>query len=209
MRDELQPSGGWLDTNEPRLKPPPEDQRGWFFGLLSRTARHFGRRDMPDLFPVFHIHRGLFWTWLLFASRLMPNGRLPASDREKLILRTAWNCRSRYEWGQHIEIGLKVGLSDQDILTTAKGPQASTDPREQVLLQACDELCRGRIIQDDTWRALARCLDEKGLIEVSILVGHYQMLAGFLNSAGLRLEAPLEACLQAFNQRIDLRTSTA
>ncbi len=202
MFDELQPPGGWLGTAAPRLTPPPVAQRGWLFALMSRAARRFGRQQMPDLFPVFHIHRPLFWTWLLFASRLMPNGCLPARDREKLILRTAWNCRSRYEWGQHVEIGLKAGLCDQDILTAAQGPRASKDPREQALLQACDELCQGSFIQDNTWRALSQCLDDKGLIEVSILVGHYQMLAGFLNSAGLRLEPPLEACLGDFNQRV-------
>lgn len=35
-----------------------------------------------------------------------------------------------------------------------------------------------------------------------MLVGHYRMLAGVINSAGLLLEAPTEASLQAFYLRI-------
>ena len=33
-------------------------------------------------------------------------------------------------------------------------------------------------------------------------VGHYRMLAGFLNSAGLALEAPIEERLAAFHRRV-------
>jgi hypothetical protein len=34
-----------------------------------------------------------------------------------------------------------------------------------------------------------------------ILAGHYQMLAGFINSSGIALEPAIEQVLAAFNQR--------
>jgi alkylhydroperoxidase family enzyme len=197
----LQPEGGWR-LEPQRLLPPPPSRRGLLFRGVSLLARTFGRAEVPDLFPVLHIHRRLFWPWLLFASRLMPRGRLPARERERIILRTAWNCRSRYEWGQHVDIALACGMSDAEILRIARGPSACGDPAERALLAACDELCLDRCVSANTWAALSGRYDERLLIEILMLAGHYAMLAGLINSAGLRLEPAVAATLEAFQGRI-------
>ena len=197
----LRPAAGWTGAAQ-RIATPPPARRGMMFRGMSLVARAFGRSEMPDIFTVFHIHARLFWAWLFFASRLMPGGRLPAREREKLILRTAWLTRSLYEWGQHVDIGLRVGLSDADILRLAQGPEVCTDENERLLLQACDELVRDRHVADATWAQLAQHYSEKLLIEIVILVGHYVMVAGFLNSAGLQLEPSIAGKLQAFHQRL-------
>ncbi len=201
----LRPAAGWVGAAQ-RIPTPPPARRGLPFRGMSLVARGFGRSEIPDIFSVFHIHARLFWAWLFFASRLMPGGRLPAREREKLILRTAWLTRSLYEWGQHVDIGLRVGLADADILRVAQGPRACTDDNERLLLQACDELVAGRHIADATWARLAQAYDEKLLIEIVVLVGHYVMVAGFLNSAGLQLEPTIADKLQAFHQRLIAQT---
>ena len=148
-----------------------------------------------------NINPGLFWPWLLFASRLMPFGRLSGREREQLILRTAWNCRSRYEWGQHVEIAFKVGVTDEEIIALTRDTETMTDKHMQTLMLACDELCEQNQISDATWAVLAKKYNEKYLIEIMLLVGHYRMIAGFLNSSGLQLEPTIEAVLQQFHQR--------
>lgn len=203
--DGLQPEGGWIGPAAPRLLPPPPGQRGLLFRGVSLLARVFGRAAVPDIFPVFHINARLFWPWLWFASRLMPGGRLPARDREKIILRTAWNCRSRYEWGQHVDIALRVGVSDAEIVRVARGAEACTDQYERALLLGCDEILRDSCVSDPTWSLLSQRLDQRLMIEFVVLVGHYKMIAGFLNSAGLRLEPAIAARLQAFEQRLAMR----
>lgn len=203
MTAELQPEGGWILAAEPRLRPPPPAERGLFFRSVTKASRLLGRKELPDLFPMFHINRRLFWPWLIFASRLFPGGRLKAKEREKIILRTGWNCRSRYEWGQHVEIGLGVGLSDADILRVASGPAQAEDERERALLQACDDMVRDQVVSAATWTALSAHFKEPMLIEIMILIGHYQMLAGFLNSSGIALEPPIEQVLQEFHRRIE------
>lgn len=200
--DALQPDLGWAGAQAPRLKPPPAAQRGLLMRGLSHLSRRFGRAELPDLFPVLNIHRGLFLPWLWFASRLMPHGRLPAPAREMLILRTGWNCRCRYEWGQHVDLALAAGVGDVDILCTTLAPSTMADPMHRTLMQACDELCLNDAVSDRVWHALEQHWDEACLIEITMLVGHYRMLAGVINSAGLRLEPPTEAKLQAFYQRV-------
>jgi alkylhydroperoxidase family enzyme len=199
---ELQPEAGWAGARRVRMQPPAPAERGLLFRSMSRLSRLFGRDDVPDILAVININPRLFWTWLLFASRLMPFGRLQAQEREKIILRTGWNCHSRYEWGQHVEIGLGAGLSDADILRVAHGPAACADRYERALLQACDEIHHDKCIAPATWALLAEKYDESLLIEIMILIGHYEMIAGFLNSTGIVLEPALEQCLAGFNERV-------
>ena len=46
---------------------------------------------------------------------------------------------------------------------------------------------RDAMISEETWKSLARFLDEKGLMELPILVGQYQGVAYFQNSAHCRM----------------------
>jgi alkylhydroperoxidase family enzyme len=201
----LAPAPGWLDTPSERLSVPTLSQAGWLFRALAKTSRWFGRSQVPGIFLVLNTQRRLFLPWLWFASRLMPYGTLPDTVRELLILRTGWNCRCRYEWGQHVEIGLRTGLCDLDIVQVSQGPQAFEDACQRTTLQACDELCLYNVVQAPTWQALSEHWAPPELVEILVLVGHYRMLAGLLNSAALPLEAPVEACLAAFHERLHTR----
>jgi alkylhydroperoxidase family enzyme len=200
-RDPLMPEGGWAEAESLRLPAPPEPERGLAFRAVTKLSRFFGRSQLPAIFPVFNINGRLFWAWLFFASRLMPYGRLPATTREKLILRTAWNCRSRYEWGQHLELGLGVGVTDEEVLQLAQQPE-KMEPLDAALMRACDEICRQKLISEPTWNELAAHYSKASLIEIMILVGHYEMVAGLLINAGIQLEEPIEQALAEFHQRV-------
>lgn len=200
--DRLEPPAGWAGATTLRFPPPPPKQRGLLFRIISTCSGLLGRPQLPDLFPALHVNARLFWPWLLFASQLMPFGRLAATDRELLILRTAWLCRSRYEWGQHLQLGLAAGLRDDDILRIVAGPEDCSDPRIRTLLAACDDICVGECIQDHTWQDICRYFGAPIRVEITMLVGHYRMIAGFLNSSGLQLEPAIELCLQDFHRRL-------
>jgi len=201
MTDYLQPDAGWFESSN-RLPAPTPSGRKPLFRALSGVARLMGRSEVPDVIALLGQHPRLFWPWLAFASRMMPYGTLPPVTREKLILRTAWNCRSRYEWGQHVEIGLRAGVTDAEIVAVARGPAGWADDLDAVALDACEELCRDKRISDSTWQALSQRFSEGQRVELTLLVGHYEMLAGFLNSAGLGLEPVIEAELQGFYRRV-------
>lgn len=53
------------------------------------------------------------------------------------------------------------------------------------------------MIVEPTWQDLARNLDARALIEVVMLIGHCEMLAGVRNSTGLSLDSCLEGVLAA------------
>ncbi|MEW6777576.1 MAG: carboxymuconolactone decarboxylase family protein, partial [Bdellovibrionota bacterium] len=108
----LTPSGGWLGTASPRIAP---DKDGFFTRLVTSAVRRMGRAEPPNIFLTLHRNPSIFWPWLLFASRFMPRGTIAELDRERVILRTAWNCRCRYEWEQHVDLATKAGLTKEEI----------------------------------------------------------------------------------------------
>ena len=141
-----------------------------------------------NVFATLVRYPGLYRKWIPFAGKLLA-GKLPARDRELLILRTAWSCRSDYEWGQHTFIGKASGLSEEEIERVAAGPDApGWDDADRTLLRAVDELHTDACLSDTTWAALAERYDQRQLLELPMLVGHYHMLAFALNSVGVERE---------------------
>ncbi len=180
----------------PRIPPLPEaeqdDQaRELLTGLSAQGA------PAANIFSTLVRHPGLFRRWLPFGGKLLGGGKLPARDRELLILRTGWLCRAEYEWAQHREISRSLGISDEEIARAREGADAAGwDPFEATLVRAADELHADARISDPTWAALVERYDEQQLIEVPMLVGHYHMVAFTLNTLGV----PLEDGLAGFEQ---------
>lgn len=198
---QLAPPGGWHVAAAPHIEPLALGQVGWPLRALLKVAGKWGAKrtgteQVPDVFLLLLRHPRLFWPWLRFASRLMPYGSLDRRDAELVILRVGWNTRCRYEWGQHVSVGLRAGLRAEEIARVAQGPDAPQwQPRQAALLRAADELHGDRRISDDTWRALGEHYGPEQQLEIGMLIGHYEMLAGVLNSVGLPLEPQAEALL--------------
>src|ERR1041384_3456954 len=108
---QLAPSGGWYPASAtPRVAPKdPKDISPLWRAVLWAGGKWAKRRtglvQVPQVFLLLMRHRTLFRPWLRFAARLMPYGTLDRRDTELVILRVGWNCRSRYERGQHVAIG--------------------------------------------------------------------------------------------------------
>jgi 4-carboxymuconolactone decarboxylase len=188
-----------LDGPAPRVRVPPAPPRtrGPLAHLVAGLACAI-RGEAPRVFTTLARHPRLFRTWLRFAATLLLRGDLPAADRELVILRTAWRCGSWYEWAQHGALACRAGLAARDVERVIDGPAAEGwRPRQRLLVQAADELHQQRVITDRTWEALAAELSERQLIELCLLVGHYEMLAMTLNSLGVEPEPTMLAQLDA------------
>ena len=181
--------------SEPRVPPlPPDRWEGDLGRILEATPAGIDRRlGDNNIFPTFAQHPELFRAWLPFGGFLLTAGKLPGHDRELLILRTAVNCESSYEWGQHVRISLDGGMERETVDSVPEGPDAEGwTPHEAALLRAADELHRGSRISDGTWETLAESYDTQQLIEATMVVGHYHMVAFALNSLGVELDEGLE-----------------
>lgn len=189
----LIPAGGWRTTQQTRIPPLGKQDAGFVKRLLILAMARFGGLNASNLWLMLMHNARLLRGFLVFAPRLMPYGELPRRDTELVILRVAWNCRARYEWGQHVDIGLRVGLQPEEIVRVALGPDTSGwDSRQLALLRATDEFHHDRMVSESTWELLAGFLDRRLLLELLMLIGFYEGLAGVLNSTGLPLDAAPE-----------------
>jgi alkylhydroperoxidase family enzyme len=176
------------DGSSPRIAPLPSSEQDQQAQELLAGVKV---SDAPaaNIFATLVRHPGLFRRWLPFGGKLLA-GKLPARDRELLILRTAVLCHAEYEWGQHRLIGLAAGIAEEEIERVRSGPDAEGwDPFDAALLSAADELHANSRISDHIWDALAARYDERQLIEVPMVVGHYHLVAFTLNSLGVELES--------------------
>ena len=166
--------------------------------LVARAATAVTRTEPPRLFVELGRHPRLFRSWLPFAGTLLFRADLPRPDTELVILRTAVNCRCDYEWVQHVKLAERAGLSEDEIVAAAR-VDASTclTWRQQRLLDATDELHEVRRISTTTFGRLEHALSSRQLMELCMLVGHYEMLAMTINSLAIQPEPTAIAHLSA------------
>lgn len=176
----------------PRIAPGGRREVGLPIWLVGRIAGRVAGTGPPNLFMTLGRHRGLFLGWLVFAGRLMPGGRLPRRETELVILRVAHLCRCAYEFEHHVRLGARAGIHEADVRRVTDGPWApGWTVREAVILTAVDDLHHAGDLSEPTWQALRRHLDDRLIVELCMLVGHYKMLAATITALRIQPDAPL------------------
>jgi 4-carboxymuconolactone decarboxylase len=132
------------------------------------------------------LRRFMGWGGYVLSKR----NSLPARQREIVILRIGFLCKSGYEFTQHTRIGLAEGLTPEEIAAIKVGPTGpGWSPADRVLLQASDELHRDHFVSDSTWAELNAHFDEKQCMDVVFTAGQYTQVSMFLNTFGVQLDA--------------------
>ena len=184
-------------ASTPRLAPiekPTEEQEE----LLSKTLTRNGRAlrvfrtlaHHPRLLKRFNAMGGLFMT-----------GELDGRHRELVILRVAVRTGSDYEFAQHVLLGRKAGLTDEEIVATGAVDLDGWPEEDRLLLTLADELLDHDQLSQATWTALEKRFDTQQLLELLLLPGFYRMLAGALNSLGVAPEDDLPSTPSLANAR--------
>jgi AhpD family alkylhydroperoxidase len=175
----------------PRIAPGTRRELGTPIWVFSRLAGRATGTAPPAIFTTLGRGRGLFWGWLHFAGRLMPGGKLPRRETELVILRVAALRGCDYEFEHHVRLGRRAGVTAADVERVRSGSAAAGwSGRERLLLRVAEELVDTRDLADATWADLRARYDERTLIELLLLVGHYDMLATTLTTLRLEPDAP-------------------
>src|SRR6478736_154630 len=100
---------------DPRIAPlPPDQQEPRTRELLDGLRFDPAAEDM-NLFTTLARHPRLLKRWSQFGGLLLAGGTLSGRDREILILRTAANCGTDYEWAHHVPMAEAAGLTTAEI----------------------------------------------------------------------------------------------
>ena len=147
------------------------------------------RGRVLNIFRTLCNHSGLAKRWMVFANHILGKSTLDAKERELVILRIGFLCNAGYEWGQHVVIARRVGLTDEEILLAQTGPQSSgISPLYGLLLQATDELHGDAHISDVTWQGLVEHYNDQQMMDLVFTVGQYNLVSMALNSFGVQLD---------------------
>ena len=164
------------------------DQRAALEPFLASDGGRVGGGKILNIFRTLaHAPKALtaFLSWGNYI--LSKRNALIPRDRELVILRTGYNCRSGYEWTQHKRIGLDCGLTEEEVARIKAGPGAGWSDLDRAMLRATDELTTDHFVTDATWAALAP-LGDKGRMDLVMTVGQYTQVSMILNSFGVQVE---------------------
>lgn len=109
--------------------------------------------------------------------------------REIAILRTAKDCRSVYEWTQHVPAARHVGVTDEQISAIGNWREAACfSDLERLTLQFTDEVNADVKAGRETLEALKQHLSPAEIIELLIIIGHWRQTASILETTEVDLE---------------------
>lgn len=123
-------------------------------------------------------HPGMFRGQMSLGIELAGRGTIPDRERELAVLRIALLCGAPFEWSEHVDIGRKFGVTDEEIERVTQGSSAEGwNEHDRAVLRAVEELISDKCMSNETWDTLARSWNEQQLLEMPMLVGSYFMTA--------------------------------
>ena len=114
---------------------------------------------------------------------------LPAREREIVILRVGFLCKSGYEFTQHTRIALNEGLTEAEIAKIKQGADAGWSDADAALIRVADDLVGDHFVSDAVWAQLRSHFDEKQCMDAVFTAGQYTQVSMFLNTFGVQLDA--------------------
>ena len=134
-----------------------------------------------NLYKVLAHNPDVLYNFLRLGNSLLAGTELSPKLRELAILRIANLTGSEYEWAQHYPIALEAGVSREQAKTIAHwSKSAKFSDRERAVLRYTDEVIRNVAVEDETFRALQQYLNEQSIVELTLSIGYWGMVARVL-----------------------------
>ena len=176
-----------MRMNTPRVAPIEE--KDWNEAQKAAVGKSKVGGRTVNIFKTLANHPGLAKRWMVFANHILGKSSITLRDREIVILRIGWLCKSGYEWGQHALIGLQCDMSKEEIEEVKTGAESPVwAENERLLPKATDEMHNDAFISDSTWQGLSEHYDTEQLMDIVFTVGQYNLVSMALNTLGVQLD---------------------
>ncbi len=127
--------------------------------------------------------------FIRIGSRLLTGARLEPRFRELAILRIAQIHGARYEWAHHVPIALGVGVSNQQVKELGDWQRSDVfSDNEKTVLKYTEEVVRENQPSDETFENALRFMDRPSLVELTLSIGYWSMVAKFLLTFRVEVE---------------------
>ena len=179
-----------MRLDEPRIAALEEDE--WDEAAQEIMKPFLAQGRVFNIFKTLANHPDLARRWLVFGNHILGKSTLAPRERELVILRIGYLCQAGYEWGQHVLIARREGMSDEEIRSAKTGPDTpGLSELDRLLLKATDELHGDAHVSDATWQGLAEHLSVQQLMDLVFTVGQYNLVSMALNSFGVQADEGL------------------
>jgi 4-carboxymuconolactone decarboxylase len=154
-------------------------------------------REALEALPPLNIFRMLAHAetalrpFLRFGGAILGRLELDPKLRELAILQVAARAEAEYEWVQHVAIGRRVGLTDEQIAAVERNDiddSPALSELERAVLVFASEVVAGPRVSDATFAAVRQRLSPREIVELLLTVGNYLMLARVMTTLELELE---------------------
>lgn len=164
-------------------KDLPEEHR-WMFERMEQ------RGDILNIFRALSHSPEALRRFMKFGSYFLGEGKLDPKLRELAILRTGLLCGAPYEFSHHIEFGRAAGLTDDEIRGVADplGRKALYAPQQFSVLKYAGELTSDVRVAEATYAEVASFLDDEQLVELTLVIGFYNLVSRALNALEIEPE---------------------
>jgi len=123
----------------------------------------------------------VFLNLIRLGNSVIGRMELPPKLREIAILRVAKLTGSEYEWAQHTPVALEVGISQKQLDAIPDWRNSSEfNNEERAVLQYTDEVAQNVTVTNQTFNRLKNFFNEQTIVELTITIGYYGMLARLL-----------------------------
>jgi alkylhydroperoxidase family enzyme len=177
----------------PRIAPIAQDElAGEALALCIKIRESVGATDhsfIPEYMRTMVKHPAIFACQMEMGTAIFM-GTISARERELAVLRIGWLSRAPYEWGEHVDIAQRYGVTAEEVERVTQGSSApGWSEHDAAILRGVEELLGDAAISDATWNVLAKSWGEAQLIEFPMMVGQYVATAYVQNSLRMRLAA--------------------
>jgi 4-carboxymuconolactone decarboxylase len=122
---------------------------------------------------------------------------VPDKLKELAILLTARYWAAQFEWLAHRRAAAQAGLSEDKIKAIAEGRRPmGMSPDEEAVYSFITELFKTRQVSDATFAAAKNLVGERGVVDLMVSAGFYQIVSMFMNVDRLPLNTNQQAELK-------------
>ena len=126
---------------------------------------------------------------LVFGQSILTKQELDDHLRELAILRVAHLTGANYEWTQHVPLAKETGVTDAQVEALPQGADADAfNEVEKNVIRFTDEVTQDVKASAETFAALEKDLGPRQMVELTLAIGFYGMVARVMESFEVELE---------------------
>ena len=159
--------------------------------LDGETAAYLDRLAPLNIFRLLAGGEGLLPAFTRFGNHLLTRTELDPVLRELAIVRVGVLSGATYEVHQHEALSRQLGIGDDVIAAVHVGPDdPALDGLARLVVAYTDDVVANVRASDATFEPLRERLSTRALLELTITIGYYLMVARFLETFDVEIEAP-------------------